>query len=87
MTLQETINHYQQLINEGKLDANMPAFILVARDALAKYTVQHWSTLAHFACSPDAKVDNAMAIAETMGKWPEQYIPGTNEREQRPFQC
>jgi hypothetical protein len=46
-----------------------PIFILRAQDILAPAIVAEWATRAGFAGTPEAKVNEAVALAEKMAAW------------------
>lgn len=52
-----------------------PAFTLVGRDQLAAQTVRYWAGLAKLAGVNDAKVADALRIADAMEEYPGQKVP------------
>lgn len=79
MTLQETLTHYQRHINEGSLNPNMPAFLLIAQDEIAAETVRYWAQLAYSNDAPNRVYDNAMDTASEFDNWPTKQTPGRPE--------
>jgi len=77
MTLQEILTRYQKLVNESKLDPDMPAFMLIGQDCCAARTVQYWAELAYIAGSPEDYVNSARDSASEMGRWPVKRVPGS----------
>ena len=79
MTLQETLTKFQNHIDAGHLDPNMPAFLLIAQDVLAANNVRDWAYIAKGNGVPPQLYDDAMATAEAFDNWPTKQVPGRPE--------
>ena len=77
MNLQDTIKRYQEHIDQGHLDPNMPAFLLIGCDEVAPKAVRSWADYAAEAGTPPARCQNAREIAQAMESWPNRRVPGT----------
>lgn len=59
----------------GKAADDEPVFILRAQDSLAADLVERWAIGARAAGCPNDKVQEAMALAEDMRRWPTRKNP------------
>lgn len=74
MTLQEVIDKYTDYIMAGKLDPDMPVFMLLAQDKATARTVRLWASISD---APEERVLSAYEIANDMDMWPEKRTAGT----------
>jgi len=58
-----------------KLAKDEPFFILRAQDMLAPVVIRHWAGLAVRNGAPAEKVQEALAVAEAMERWPDRKAP------------
>lgn len=60
----------------GKAHPDEPVFILRAQDLHADYVVECWADAAAVTLGwQNAKVQEALALAESMRKWPNRKLP------------
>lgn len=76
MTLQETLTHYQKLVDDSTLDPQMPAFLLIGQDVLASRAVRCWAEALRDMTINNVKVGRAIEIANAMSQWPTKRVPG-----------
>lgn len=63
-----------EYIND-KVPHDEPVFILRAKDILAADLVDTWAARAKRRGTPQAKIDEALKIAEAMAAWPGRKVP------------
>jgi hypothetical protein len=59
----------------AKAPLGEPLFVLRAQDVLAPALVRIWAHAAAICRAPDAKVAEALAIADAMEAWPHRKVP------------
>lgn len=63
-------------IADGSMSPDEPLFMLRGQDAIAPLAVREWVKTAATHGTPDAKLTEAMQLADKMDKWRPRQIPG-----------
>lgn len=84
MKAQEELQRLQQKLASGDLPPDEPLFVLRARDRFAAELVRRWGYRVgrHYETVPEAKLDEAFALAQAMDDWPVKQVPGRPDTRQ-----
>lgn len=74
-TIQDMLDYFTGLLEQGKADPMEPVFTLRGQDRLAVPTVFFWAQIAEKHGVDLKKVAGAWAHAEAMAAWPKRKMP------------